>query len=191
MTMSILFVLTLSGLGGEPQKAEKPSTKTKKVEAQDIVLNVPEAWKQKPQVRDPRVVEFEVPPAEEDKDSGEFVVFYFGKQGAGGVQANIDRWIGQLEEEGRKVRIATGESTDGKYTLVDLTGTYNKSIGPPIKKNTKRLPGWRVLNAVIETEAGPYFLKLDGPEKLVAAVEDDFRAVFGGKKETEKERKAK
>jgi gluconolactonase len=191
MTMSIVLALTLSGLGGEPEKAEKAAVKTKKVGAQDIVLNVPEGWKQKPQVREPRIVEFEVPPAGDEKESGEFVVFYFGKQGAGGVQANIDRWIGQLDEEGRKVRIATGESTDGKYTLVDLTGIYNKSIGPPIAKKTKRLPGWRVLNAVIETEAGPYFLKLDGPEKLIAAVEDDFRAAFGGKKETEKERKAK
>jgi len=190
-TIIFVFGLTVFTFGEEPARAEKPSTKTNKVEAQDIVLNVPDGWKQKPQVREPRIVEFEVPPVGDDKESGEFVVFFFGKQGAGGVQANIDRWVGQLDEEGRKVRIVTGESADGKYTLVDLTGTYNKSIGPPIAGKKKRLAGWRVLNAVIETEAGPYFLKLDGPQKTIAAVENDFRAAFGGKKDTEKEQKPK
>jgi gluconolactonase len=186
-----VFVLNAVSLADEPGKAKKPSTKTKKVEANDITVNVPEGWKQKPQVREPRIVQFEVPPSGDDKEAGEFVVFYFGKQGAGGVKGNIDRWIGQLEEEGRKVRIVTGEATDGKYTLVDLSGTYNKSIGPPVAGKKKRLPGWRVLNAVIETDAGPYFLKLDGPEKTIAAVEDDFRAAFGGNPESEKEQKAK
>ena len=110
--------------------------------------------------------------------------------GMGLSPGEAGRAIGQLEEEGRKVRIVSGESAGGKYTLVDLSGAYNKSIGPPIAKKSKRLPGWRVLNVVIETEQGPYFLKLDGPEKTIAAVENDFRAAFGGKKETEKEDKA-
>lgn len=189
LSVALLLVWTTSGRAEEPAKAEKGSAKTKQVEAGDITLNVPEGWKQKPQVREPRIVEFEVPPAGGDKDAGEFVVFYFGKRGAGGVKANIDRWIGQLEEEGRKVRIVSGESAGGKYTLVDLSGAYNKSIGPPIAKKSKRLPGWRVLNVVIETEQGPYFLKLDGPEKTIAGVENDFRGTFGGKKETEKEEK--
>jgi hypothetical protein len=189
LTTVLLLSSTAFGFGDESDKGERPAAKTRKVEANDISLTVPEAWKQKPQVREPRVVEFEVPPAEGDKESGEFVVFYFGAKGAGGVAANIDRWIGQLEEEGRKVRIVTGESTDGKYTLVDLAGTYNKTIGPPVANKKKRLPGWRVLNAAIETDNGPYYLKLDGPEKTIAAVENDFRAAFGGKKESEKERK--
>jgi gluconolactonase len=174
----------------DQKPSDKPAVKTKQVEAGDIILTVPEVWKQKAQVRDPRVAEFAVPPAGDDKESGEYAVFFFGKQGAGGVQDNIKRWVGQLEEEGRKVRIVSGEAMDGKYTLVDLTGAYNKTIGPPIARQTKRLPGWRVVNVLIETKAGPYFLKLDGPEKTIASIEDEFRASFGGKKESEKEQKA-
>jgi hypothetical protein len=191
LTTALLLSATAFGFADDADKADKPAAKTKKVEAKDIALNVPENWKQKPQVRDPRIVEFEVPPAGDDKEAGEFVVFYFGERGAGGVEANVERWIGQFEEEGRKVKAVTGESTAGKYTFVDLTGTYNKSIGPPVAGKKKRLPGWRVLNAAIETDAGPYYLKLDGPEKTVAAIENEFRAAFGGKKESEKERKGK
>lgn len=190
--MTCLSSICICALAEEKDQkpSDKPAVKTKKVEAGDIILTVPETWKQKAQVRDPRVAEFAVPPAGDDKEAGEYAVFFFGKQGAGGVQDNIKRWVGQVEEEGRKVRVVTGESADGKYTLVDLTGAYNKTVGPPIAGQKKRLPGWRVLNVFIETKAGPYFLKLDGPEKTIASIEDDFRASFGGKKENEKERKA-
>jgi hypothetical protein len=189
LTTPLLFVLAVPLRADEPAKPEKPAAKTKKIKARDLALNVPENWKQKTQSSEMRVAELEVPAAGDDKEPGEFVVFWFGEGGAGGVQANIQRWTNQLEAEGRKVKIVTGEASGGKYTLVDLTGTYNKSIGPPIAKKSKRLPGWRVLNVFIETDAGPYFLKLDGPEKTIAAVENDFRASFGGKKDSEKEQK--
>lgn len=189
MTMSIVLVL-FYGLGTCAIADEKPA-KTKKVEVKDITLNVPEGWKQKESTSTMRVGEFEIPPAGDDKTPSEFVVFYFGKQGAGGVEDNIKRWVGQVEEEGRKVRIVTGDSTLGKYTLVDLAGAYNKSIGPPIAKKSKRLAGWRVINVMLETDSGSYFLKLDGPEKTIAAVENDLRTAFGAKKDSEKEQKTK
>jgi len=185
-TLALLSLLAAGGRADEPAAGKSP-TKTKKVEANDLTLNVPESWKQKRETREPRIAEFEVPASGDDKKTGEFAVFYFGKQGAGGVAANIERWVGQLDKEGRKVKIVSGEAAAGKYTLVDLTGAYNKSVGPPVAKKTQRLAGWRVINVVIETESGPYFLKLDGPEKTIAAVENDFRAAFGGKKESEKE----
>jgi hypothetical protein len=193
-TLTMLCLLALTPLGRSPLRAEdekKSAAKTKEVTAGDLKINVPESWKLKPQGQGMRLAELEVPPAEGDKESGEFVVFYFGKGGAGGVQANVERWVGQVEEKGRKVKITTGESPNGKYTLVDLTGTYNKSIGPPIAGKKKELPNWRVINVAVETKGGPYYLKLDGPAKTIAAVEDDLRASFGGKKDSEKEEKAK
>ena len=190
VTTTLFLLLTTCGWTDEPAKADKPAVKAKKVEVRDITLSIPEGWKQKPAASQMRVAEFEVPPAGDDKEPGEYAVFFFGKGGAGGLQANIDRWVGQIEPEGRKVKIVAGESTLGKYTLVDLTGAYNKAIGPPIAGNKKRLPGWRVINVFIETEAGPYFLKLDGSAKTIASVENEFRASFGGKKETEKEQAA-
>ncbi|MFN0056752.1 MAG: hypothetical protein ACKV0T_31800 [Planctomycetales bacterium] len=185
------LVLSMLALSSHDVRSadEKPATKTKSVAAGDLKLQLPESWKANPQVRDPRIFECVVPPAAEDKEPGEFVVFYFGQGGAGGVQANIQRWVGQFEEEGRKVKTFTGMSEQGKYTLVDLSGSYNKSVGPPIAKKSKRLPGWRVINVFIETESGPYFLKIDGPAKTIASIENDLRVAFGGNKESEKELK--
>lgn len=183
--MMWLFLLATTACADEPAKAAK----TKKVKTGEISLNVPEEWKQKETAPGPRVAEFQVPPSGDDKDAGELAVFYFGSQGAGGVDANIQRWVGQLDEEGRKVKIVSGEASLGKYTLVDLTGTYNKSIGPPIAKKSKKLSGWRVINVFVETESGPYFLKLDGPEKTIGKIEHNFRTSFGAKKDTEKEQK--
>jgi gluconolactonase len=164
--------------------------KTKQVEAGTLKLTVPEAWKQGPRGRPFRQAEFEIPPADGDKEPGEYVVYHFGAGGGGGVQANIDRWIGQFRSEGRKVKVFTGTSPNGKYTLIDLTGTYNKPIGPPIQMKTQPLPGARMLGVVLQTEKdGDYFLKFTGPEKTVTAAGDDFRASFGGKAKDEKEAK--
>ena len=44
-TLLFVFVSTAAVRAEEPAKAEKPPTKTKKVEANDVTLSVPEAWK--------------------------------------------------------------------------------------------------------------------------------------------------
>ena len=165
--LSLLVVGSTVGFAEDKEKSDdkKPAAKTKTVTAEGLELTVPETWKKKEVAGGMRKAQLEVPPVGDDKEPGEFVVFYFGPDGAGGVPANIERWISQVEEEGRTIKITTGESKSGKYTLVDLTGTYNKSIGPPIAGNKKKLTGWRVINVAIETDKGPYYLKLDGPAK--------------------------
>ena len=169
---------------------DKDAAKTKKVTAGDLSLNVPERWKQKEPSSSFRVAEFEVPAAKEDKEPGELVITFFGKGGAGGVDANVQRWIGQFEAEGRKSKVFSGKSSQGPYTLVDLTGTYKKPIGPPIAGKSQTKTGWRVLNAMVETEKGTYFLKLDGPSATIATAETEFRTAFGGIAKDEKEQKA-
>lgn len=189
LALFVAFLAVGHAVLSADDKAEKKAEKTKEVKARDLALTVPESWKAKPQVREPRVAELAIPPAGEDKEPGEYVVFYFGEQGAGGVKANIERWIGQFEEKGREQKIVTGECPAGKYTLVELSGVYNKSIGPPVAGQKKRLPDWKVYNVLLEAKSGHYFLKLDGPAKTVDAISDDFRASFGAKKDDEKEEK--
>ena len=163
--------------------------KTVEVEVRDIKLKVPEGWKEK-QVSGFRAAQFDIPAAEGDKEGGELVVFHFGPNGGGGVQANIDRWTKQFDSDERKLKISDGESTQGKYTLVELSGTWNKSIGPPIAMKTVKMPGARFLGVILHSEkGGDFFIRLTGPDKTVAANAKVFRESFGADAKKEAERK--
>ena len=172
----------------EPKGGKEPATK--EVEAGDLTLVVPETWEQGEPSSKFRKVQFDVPAVKGDKEPGEYVVFHFGEGGGGGVQANVQRWIGQFRADGRKVKVFTGTSKAGKYTLIDLTGTYNKPEGPPVLQKTTPMPGARMLGVVLQNEkGGDYFIKFTGPEKTIAAAAADFRNSFGGDAKTEKEAK--
>lgn len=171
-------------------RAADDAEKTKEVKAKDLTLKVPEAWKQKQGTSPLRAAEFQIAPTADDKEGADVVVFHFGAGQGGGVPENLDRWLKQFEATGRKSKVFSGESAAGKYTLIDLTGTFNKPVGPPIQQKTEPKSGWRVLNVLLEAPNGPYFLRLDGPEKTVTAAEAAFRASFGAKKDAEKEQKS-
>jgi hypothetical protein len=163
--------------------------KTVEFEVRDIKLKVPETWKKK-DVTGFRAAQFDIPAAEGDKEGGELIVFHFGPNGGGGVQANIDRWTKQFDAEQRKLKILDGESSQGKYTLVELSGTWNKSIGPPIAMKTVKMPGARFLGVILHSEkGGDFFVRFTGPDKTVTANAKAFRASFGADAEKEKERK--
>ena len=165
------------------------AAETKKVEVKgegyDLTLNLPEDWKEK--TPGPlQKAQFAVPAAVGDKNGGELVIFHFGKGGGGGVNANIERWTKQFDAEERKVKVFEGESKQGKYELVDLSGTWNKMVA---MRSTK-LPGSRMLAVILHSEKqGDFFIRLTGPEKTVTDNEKIFREAFGADVEKEKERK--
>jgi gluconolactonase len=165
--------------------------KTKEVEVKDIKLDVPETWKAKPLPPNGfRAAQFEIPAAEGDKEGGELVVFHFGPNGGGGVQANVDRWVKQFEAEERKLKIFDGKTKQGEYILVDLTGTWNKPVGPPIAMKTTKAPGSRFLGVILKPEkGGDYYIRLTGPEKTVTENAKNFRVAIKADLETEKEKK--
>ena len=75
--------------------------------------------------------------------------------------------------------------------LVDVTGTYNKPIGPPIQQKTKAMPAARMLGVILAVEKkGNYFLKVTGPQKTVSAAAKAFRNSFGAAASKEKEYKS-
>jgi len=159
---------------------------TRKVTAGDLHLSVPMRWQTQETKSQFRVAQFGIPAAKGDPADGDLVVYFFGAGGAGGVDANVKRWVGQFESEGRKVKVVEGKSAQGKYTLVDISGSYNKPVGPPIQMKSKRMEGWRLLGVILESPKGSYFLKFDGPAATVKAAEEEFRAAFGGNAKDEK-----
>jgi len=191
--LPMLPVLLLLGLcSAATARAEEPAEKkqepkTDNVKIDDITLVVPKTWKQGEPKSKMRKAEFQLPVVEGDKEPPELVVYYFGSF-SGSIQANVSRWIGQFEATGRKMRVTQGESPHGKYVVVDLSGTYNKPVGPPILQQSRPMPGARMLAAILTVEEkGHYYLKLTGLEKSVAASAKAFRASFGGEAAKEKE----
>ncbi len=173
-------VMTLAAISiGQTSAKDRAEKKTHEVKVDGLTLTVPESWKQLQPKSKFRKAQFETPAAEGDKEGGEVVLFYFGG-GGGGVDQNIKRWIGQFKSTGRKLRLTQGKASQGKYVLVDLRGTYNKPIGPPIQRKTKPTPGSRMLGVILSVQdKGNYFLKFTGPEKTVAAAAADFRKSIG------------
>jgi hypothetical protein len=112
-------------------KPAAPAAKTREVKMRFLTLDVPESWKQRESSSEMRLGELEIPAAEGDKEAAELIVYYFGAQGAGTRKANIDRWIGQFEAEGRQSKVLAGKAKAGEYSLVDVTGTYQKPVGRP------------------------------------------------------------
>lgn len=109
---------------------------------------------------------------------GQLAVFYFGPGGGGGVQDNIQRWIGQMEPEaGAQPAIQELQTENGfKVTWVEVVGTMLPStmgMGPDTPQ-----PNSRLLGAVVEGPGGPWFFKATGPKDTLAAEREDFLAML-------------
>jgi len=165
----LVLALALPAVAGESVKTE----------AAGLRFAVPKEWTRVPAPSDMRAAQYKVPRASGDTDDAELVLFFFGKAKGGGVQENLDRWYGQFERPGGKpvadaavLTIRTVNSL--KVTAVDLSGTYS-GMGP----KSDRKPGMRMLAAVVEGEAGPWFFKLVGPEATVAQAKSSFDSLLG------------
>lgn len=159
-----------------------PAGKTVKVELKaeqgTVTLEVPQAWEQQQPTSSLRLGQFAIPAAAGDAEPSELVVF---PQFGGTVQANVDRWIQQFENQGRELKATQGECAQGKYVLVELTGTYKKPFGPPFAQQTKPAPDYKMLGVILsKTDGGNFFLKLTGPKATVAASAAALRQSFGG-----------
>lgn len=172
-----------------PARAAEPA-KAHTVMAGAVKVNVPEGWVSKPTRSNFRLAQFSIPKAEGDKDDTECVVWFYGLNGSGGINGNIERWISQFEPKDRKVKIMTGKSSQGDYELVDITGTWNRPVDMPhgglkiVREPASRLFGL----VLIVRHAGDYFVELMGPEKTVAANLEALRTAIGADAKSEKEK---
>jgi hypothetical protein len=145
--------------------------------AAGLTFSAPPEWKSVPTSSSMRVAQFALPRAPGDPQDAELVIYYFGGSG-GTVDANIQRWIGQMEQPDGRPSSAVAKQSRRTInglaaTLVDVSGTYVAEMRPG---STERhdSPNFRLRAAVIETANGPYFIKLTGPASTVAAHEENF-----------------
>ncbi len=147
--------------------------------AAGLTFTAPPDWKPVATSSSMRVAQFALPHAAGDTQDAELVVYYFGGTG-GTVEANIERWVGQMQQpDGRPssaVMKRDARTVNGlKVTTVDVSGTYVAEMTPGSAQRNNS-PGFRLRAAVIETANGPYFIKLTGPARTVAAFEKQYEA---------------
>lgn len=131
----------------------------------------PDGWVSEKPSSTMRVAQFKLPKADGDPEDAALVIYFFGATQGGTVQANIDRWIAQLQQsdgspskDKAKTEISTVNGL--KVTSVDVSGTYTAEMAPGTP-GQRHDADYRLRAAVIETPKGNYFLKLVGPAKTM------------------------
>lgn len=168
---SAILVLSLSIAAAPTAAAEG---------AGGLSWTAPSGWTS--QQRPMRAANYVVPAAGGDSEPGECAVYYFGPGQGGGVEANVQRWIGQFRAPGggpaAKLAKRSSKTVGGvPLTLIDLTGTYMSKASPMAQKATPK-PGYRMLAAIAEGPDAPIFFKLTAPEKTAAAAEARFHELI-------------
>ncbi|HTL42897.1 MAG TPA: hypothetical protein VL262_01075 [Vicinamibacterales bacterium] len=148
-----------------------------------LTFHAPAAWHTRPPASSMRVAEFVIPHAPDDSEDAELIVYYFGAQGGGGAQANIDRWIGQMQQPDARppadsAKTETRTINGLAVTGVDVSGTYVAEVRPGASEHYNK-PDFRLLAAVVSTPNGPYYIKLTGPSRTVAAAKPAYDAFLG------------
>ena len=142
-------------------------------------FTAPSTWQTRPAASTMRVAEFVVPKVPGDAEDAELIVYFFGASSGGSADANIDRWVGQMEQpDGSaskdKARRDVQTVNGLKVSMVDLTGTYVAEVRPGATERYNK-PNFRLRAAVVETPRGPYYIKMTGPAKTMAAADSDFK----------------
>jgi hypothetical protein len=121
-----------------------------------------------------RVLQLRVP-GEEGEAHAELVVYYFGRNQGGSVEANVERWTSQFSDPaGGAVDPVITKLEGGQVpaTLVELEGSYARGVG--LGPAAEARPNQMLLAAVVETKKGRLYPQLYGPADLVKGQ----RAVF-------------
>lgn len=118
-----------------------------------------------------RLAQYKLPKAEGDTEDASLVLYFFGSNQGGSVQANLERWISQIEQpdgsSSKDKAKAEALTIHGlKVSTIDLAGTYVAETAPGsgVRHNN---PGYRLRAAVIETSKGAHYVKLVGPAKTI------------------------
>jgi hypothetical protein len=140
--------------------------------AATLAYVTPDGWNKQPAASAMRVAEFSLPRAAGDSEDAQLVLYYFGGSG-GSVDANLQRWVGQMQQPDGKPLAATAVRKETRHvnglavTLLDVTGTYVAETAPGSTEHHNK-PNFRLRAGVVETANGPYFIKLTGPARTVA-----------------------
>lgn len=147
--------------------------------AAGVQWTAPAGWKAEA-ARPMRAATYTVAPATGDRDPAECGVYYFGAGQGGGIDANLDRWRSQFTDpNGRTTpaKIDKSQVHGLRVTRIDTSGSYS-GMGGPMAANPQRVPGYRLLGAIVEAPGGNIFVKFTGPMKTIAANQQKFEQLL-------------
>jgi hypothetical protein len=144
------------------------------VEAANLTFELPAGWERRAPTSNMRKAEAAI---SGPGGPGELAVFHFGAGQGGDVDANLRRWIAQMDTEpGTVPEQSRFESGGLTVTWVDVQGTLKASpmgMGPKTDQ-----AGYRLFGAVVEGPGGPWFFKATGPDATLAPRRDEFFALL-------------
>ncbi|MFW2389777.1 MAG: hypothetical protein ACN4G0_15670 [Polyangiales bacterium] len=102
---------------------------------------------------------------------GELIVYFFGAQGAGSAEANVERWVGQFKKpDGSPVTdsVQSHSKVAGMDVVrVEVSGQFAGGMGPQgLPQPTEG--DQRMIAAIVNSVGGPYYFKLLGPNATIA-----------------------
>lgn len=132
-----------------------------------VTFKVPAKWEAQQPSSSMRQAQLSAPGS---AGAAELIVFFFGAQGAGTAQANIDRWIGQFANPDGSA-VSDAKQTSSKVagfdvTKVEVVGQYAGAMSAAGQQQDPK-SGQRLIGAIVNTEGGPYYFKFIGPSATV------------------------
>jgi len=139
----------------------------------------PAGWKVE-DAKPMRAATYTVPPAAGDTAGAECAVYFFGAGQGGSVQANLDRWKGQMTAAGGQpadAKIAKRTIHGLTVTTIEASGDYS-GMGGPMATSKSVQNNYRLLGAIVEGPGGNVFIKFTGPAKTIAASQAKFEQLL-------------
>ena len=167
-----------------PQRAARPVAPADSVHGAaqagtpKLPFTAPASWESQAVSSSMRKAQYRIPGQAGD---AELVVFYFGPQGAGSDEDNINRWVSQFQNpDGTPVAAAepSKRQVNGvEVTTVEVAGRYVAAMqGGTDPRHGQE--GQRMLAAIIKTGEGPHYLKMLGPDATVSENRDGFEQLL-------------
>jgi hypothetical protein len=147
----------------------------------ELAWDDPPGWRREQPSSAMRRAQYKIPHAGADATDAELTVITFGGGMGGDNEANIQRWLGQLEQpDGRPTSAVAQRRTltvAGLTALVvEAPGRIRGGMAMPGAPPPAGFERGRLLAAIVQTPNGPWFFKLTGGDETVAGA----RAAFEG-----------
>ena len=149
-----------------PIDAVVPAAPSAPPDGVELAWVAPSRWQSVPNASSMRLASYKIPRVKGDSDDAELSVM----QAGGSVDANIERWVGQFGEDGKRTLRRSKERIAGlDVILVQLQGTFSGGMA----KDARPIPDAALLGAIVVTPGSAHFFKMTGPARTVLAANDE------------------